>query len=94
MPVKSATTIFKYELAVEKEQRILMPAFSKILSIKTQNNNPFLWAMIDRNNQLVYRKFITYVTGKDMDSDNRKLKYIDTYLIDNDSFAGHVYEEA
>lgn len=85
--------IFKYELETSRIQEVIMPAFSKILCVKNQNNIPCLWAMIDTDFQLVKRKITTFLTGSDIEFDNQRLKYIGTYLINNGSFVGHVYEE-
>jgi hypothetical protein len=85
--------IFKYKLDTSGEQEITMPAFSKILCVKNQHNVPCLWAMIDTDSRLVKRKIITFLTGADIEFNNQKYEYIGTYLMNNGSFVGHVYEE-
>ncbi len=60
--------IWKFGLAVEDRQIVMMPDGAHILSIQTQGDGPQLWAMVDESAPSVQRAFATYGTGHPMPS--------------------------
>ena len=87
--------IYKWELRLTDVQKIEMPIDSQILSIKKQNNNVYLWALVDKNIEIVEDKNIyIYGTGRLINEENRKhnVSFIDTIIMDN-GFSWHFFEE-
>ncbi len=83
--------IFKYELSSAFAQEISMPQDAEIISVQLQRNMPCIWAIIDPEEKLVKRKFVTIGTGREFDG-ARNLIYRGTDQQD-DYFGWHVFEE-
>ena len=74
-------TIWKFNIQRIKEvQNIEMPVGAKVLSIQTQRNEAFIWALVDPEAVRENRSFIIYGTGHDI-NDIENLTYIDTYQV-------------
>lgn len=91
-------TIFKYPLAHKPVQHIEMPSLAKILCVKTQNRQPFVWAIINPDTSSTELKTLhIHATGDEI-LNGIDLKYIGTYILDDPhhptgTFVGHVFEE-
>lgn len=84
--------IYKYTLAVDDEQAVVMPQGSKILSAQVQRESICLWALVDEG---AYgretRTIRIHGTGHDVpNSDN--LEFIDTVQLVGGELIFHVFE--
>lgn len=70
-------TIWKFPLAVTDEQVIMMPEFSKPLTVQMQGKTPTLWALVNPDRKMTPRNFYTFGTGHPVSSS--ALAYIGTY---------------
>lgn len=84
-------TIWKYELQVTDEQKILMPANAKILSIQVQDGKPFVWALIYPNNDNEERTFFTYGTGNPIKLFGQENYFLGTYQLRDGRLVFHVF---
>jgi hypothetical protein len=66
-----------------------MPEGSCILKVALQKNEPFMWVLADSAAKEEKRKFFLAGTGQLLDKTG---KYIDTFLMDNDSIVMHLFE--
>lgn len=73
-------------------QSLPMPRHSEIFKLGVQYNIPTIWYICDTELPLEDRTFRTLLTGEEITEDMDDGDYIGTYLIDNDSFVGHVFE--
>ncbi len=81
--------IYKYEIS-PLHSVIEMPVGAEILTVKTQNGNPFLWALVDPDNPPEDRYLVIFGTGHEVVTQG---KYLGTFLIQNDSLVFHVFEK-
>ena len=59
-------TIYKYEIPVTDTAVVTMPRWAEILKIGEQNNDLFLWAIVDPGNDPINRVFYVRGTGHPM----------------------------
>lgn len=81
-------TIWKFELM----NVIEMPKGAKILSLQTQNDTPYIWALVDTDMKKEKRVFSIFGTGHPLISPYYSIKntYIGTYQLRG--FVLHVFE--
>lgn len=84
--------IWKYPLSFGANF-LHIPNGAEILSVQAQDNQPFLWALVDTDNQEEMRQFQFFATGQDIyDIPNYALKYINTCQFDGGAFVFHLFE--
>lgn len=85
------SVIFKYKINDFNgaKTRISLPKKSKILDIQEQNNEIFLWALNEPENDLEERTFVTIGTEHSFDS--KTLEYVKT--VQSDIYVWHIFEE-
>lgn len=81
--------IFKYEFGLS-DNEIKMPLAAQILKADKQNNNFYIWALVDDTFAHEYKKFKVIGTGHVIEEDLDNLKYINT-IFDN-QFVWHLFE--
>lgn len=81
--------IWKYNLGIDGELEI--PEGAKILTVQTQKNEPYIWALIDPKKPKKKRRFIALATGYNASMVVNK-PYIGTYQIDDGDGVYHVFE--
>jgi len=85
-------TIYKFNLMVDDYQIINLPIGSKILCVQTQDESPYIWALVKPNEIILSEHHIrTFGTGHDV-PDNERLNYIGTYQLKNGALVFHVFE--
>lgn len=94
-------TIYKYELAIEDTQEIMLPIGAQILCVQMQGKSPQLWAIIDPHAPKEPRVIDIYGTGHPL-GDYRLLplpkpkedpgKYIGTFQQYEGQLVWHVFE--
>lgn len=86
----SNMTIWKYPLRSDT-CGMRLPIDAEILCVQTQNEEPFLWVMLDKDKPLIYRKVMVYETGHNIPDTPQQ--YIGTFQLHNGSLVFHVFEE-
>lgn len=81
--------VFKYVIAVTDQQIVMMPAGAQILTVKLQNGQLCLWALVDPEMPEKPRRIYVHGTGHDVRPD---AKYIGTVMYAGDSLVFHVFE--
>lgn len=92
--------IFKFPLELSKSESfqdcalvtVQMPSEAKILTVKTQDNTPCLWAEVEPLEDSYPREFLLIGTGYDVPEDV-ETKYLDTVAIHNERVVLHIYEK-
>lgn len=86
-------TIYKYPVEIQDRSIIDMPVGAEILSVRTQDGKPMIWAMVDTDAKVEPRYIEVFGTGHpihvDMGIDR---KFIGTFLINNDGLVFHLFE--
>lgn len=87
--------IWKYELALIGKLLIEMPKDSIILKIGSQNNIPYLWALVnpESENEREFREIEIFQTDEEIFNDptiNRI--YLDSLILSNGKLVVHVFE--
>lgn len=86
-------TIHKYTLETTDKQTVKLPKDAEILTIKTQFDEPQLWALVDVENELEERTIEIFGTGHDVYCDMAfERKYISTYQLSGGNYVFHAFE--
>jgi hypothetical protein len=89
--LEARTVIYKYPLPMKDETEICLPMGSQILTVQTQNNAPYIWALIETDAPLTTRRFCLRGTGHTFKGNEGK--YIDTFQLENGGLVFHLFEE-
>lgn len=85
--------IYKFELETTDNQTIKMPIGAEILTVQTQNEVPYLWALVDPTESGEKRYIEVFGTGHEVHYDiGISRKYIGTYQLHGGSLVFHVFE--
>lgn len=84
-------TIYKYELDVRSQLTIKLPDRAQVLSVQTQKNVPYIWALGDPNDPDKDRKFSVFGTGNPV-CDANKLRFVGTFQLDGGDLVFHLFE--
>ena len=79
-------TIWKFPV----QAIIEIPIGAKILTVKTQNDKPYIWAEVDSEQPLEKRTFTVFGTGARLEYPKQK-EYIGTYT-ECGMYEWHLYE--
>lgn len=83
--------IWKFELKTTDTQSIMMPRGSEILSVQTQMDIPYLYALVLSGEEDQEMMFEIFGTGNPVHCNcGMQRKYIGTYKLEN-TFVGHVF---
>ena len=86
-------TIWKYCLSKTDEiVTIAMPQDAQVLGVKIQYGRIALWALVDETQPEENRHFRLAVAGAGVLPKNEKREYLDTVLLDDDTFVLHIFE--
>lgn len=84
-------SVWKYDLPVDDDVDLEMPAGATILAVQTQGGAPRLWALVDPLAPKETRRFRVAGTGHAiLDAD--RLTYVGTFQLVAGAFVGHVFE--
>jgi hypothetical protein len=85
--------IYKYLLAMQENQEVELPVNSKILSVQFQDENLYLWALVNKKSGTSVQKHVIeiYGTGQDI---NYELGIRRNHLatVQSQGFVWHVFE--
>lgn len=84
--------IFKYKASLFDSFILEMPEGAKILSVQTQNNIPFIWALVNPSAPLRKRTFRLAGTGHEIRETLKQLDFIDTFQMADGRLVFHVFE--
>lgn len=85
-------TIWKYTLEVKTAQTIKLPVGAEILSIKNQNDNICLYAMVDGNEEETeVRTILIFGTGHAIPENINVAEFLDTVSLRNGLLMFHVF---
>lgn len=85
--------IFKYAIPMEEKFTLELPIHSKILSFQIQNEQPFIWVLVDPDKNLRPRYFTLVGTGYEFDHHPDTMKYIGTIQMANGALIWHLFED-
>lgn len=86
-------TIWKFKLETTDNQEIEMPIGAEILTVQTQGENPYLWALVDPEAEKETRTFEVFGTGHPIHCDmGVSRNHISTYQLQGGSLVFHVFE--
>ncbi len=85
-------TIRRYYLQPNKNQSIMLPAGSKILTVQAreEESKPVLWALVDPERQEEERLLSIYATGTELPDDPGT--YLGTFQLFQGSLEFHAFE--
>ena len=85
--------VFKYEIPVADESFVRLPLGAQILSVGQQNDQMFLWALVNPDEQRTERRNLRVAgTGHEL-TEVKELKFIGTVHIYG-ALVFHVFERA
>ena len=85
--------IFKYTIDLEKrEQVVLMPEYTEILSVQLQQGNAKIWALVDQYAKEVPRRFCVFLTGAEIEKPD-DMKFLATIQLHGGAIVLHVFEK-
>jgi hypothetical protein len=88
-------TIHKYQLPrMAGTANVLMPQGAHILCVREQQEYPCLWALVDDQQPLENRQFLTRLTGGNCVLIENAHSYIGTAIMENGGFVVHVFDGA
>ena len=86
-------SIYKYELDVDDEQLLVLPAKAAILTVQVVDEVPYVYAVVDLDTEETEeRHILTFGTGHHIE-DNLKAHYIGTYQLHGGKLVFHVFEK-
>jgi hypothetical protein len=83
-------TIFKYDLPIQSNAQLLLPAGAQILSVQSQRGSLCLWALVETEAKLVERRFAVFGTGHKIPAD--RMTFLGTAQFDEGALVFHVFE--
>ena len=84
--------IFKYEIPIKNSFEINIPKGYKILSLQTQNDDPYIWVMVNENNPIEEVRFVLLCTGEEFPYHETFFQYIDTFQIIKGKTVFHLFK--
>lgn len=85
------TTIFKYELDITDFNDIAIPQEAEVISIQVQNDIPCIWALVNTDNPVETRRFITVGTGNEIPG-CLPMVFVGTYQLPKLGLVFHCFE--
>jgi len=72
-------TIYKYPIDLKQRQWIQLPRGAEILSAHAQDNELFIWALVDTEQEIAPREVLVFATGEVCEiPTHRPYQHIDT----------------
>ena len=84
------SAVWKFGLALEDLQTVVMPAGAELLTVQTQHGVPQLWARVQPGRPKESRQIATFGTGHDMG--DQPMKYLGSYQLSGGDLVFHVFE--
>ena len=88
-------TIHKYPLSLQDDFTLDLPQAAVILCVQTQNNFPYIWALVDTDRPIVTQRFALRGTGHDCEDVSSILyDYIGTFHLRGGELVFHLFKGA
>jgi hypothetical protein len=84
-------TIYKYPVPVQDEPAVWLPQGARVLTVQTQREIPYIWALVDPKAYTTLRVFRLAGTGQPI-SETDDLRYIGTFQLHDGQFVFHLFE--
>lgn len=84
-------TIWKFKLKTTDIQQIEVPYEAKALTVQLQNEDPFIWYLVDDDKYLTSRQIKIIGIGNSIE-DDFKGSYVGTYQLFRGAVVFHVFE--
>lgn len=85
-------TIHKYPVDLSRFVRRL-PQETQILSVQTQDDQQFMWVLVDTEVPKVNREFVVYRTGHEIPAElEEQLFFIGTFQLNGGMLVFHLFE--
>lgn len=82
-----------WKFLIKGSHSIKLPIGSEILTVQNQNEDAFIWVLVDPNKETEERFFEVYGTGHSINYDmGVERKYIGTFQIGNGALVFHLFE--
>lgn len=87
--------IYKYQLGVTDVQTVELPAGAKVLSVGTQRESIFAWALVNTDRDTEPRTFVIKGTGHPIESGELDdTRFIGTVMLSGGALVFHIFEAA
>jgi len=83
-------TVWKYELQIQDQQSVLLPAGAEVLTVAVQNGVPCLWATVDPSRGTKVAVVQMRGTGHPMDFEG-DAEYVGTLFLHDGKLVFHVW---
>ena len=89
--------IYKYPLPIEDVVKITLPYGASILDVQIQHGDPYIWAMVEPDNDPEERVLCIFGTGQEipmveLHSSSPYYDYIGTFQMKDGDIVFHVFE--
>jgi hypothetical protein len=85
-------TVYKYIVPLEDAPKIEMPSDAKVLSFGVQNEELFIWAMVETGNLSEWKEFVLLTTGSEAQAASG-LEFVGTAMLRSGSFVVHLFQK-
>jgi hypothetical protein len=86
-------TVYKYQITIEGDFTISLPYNYRILKVGCVNNVPFIWALVNTENEKIDIKFVIYGTGHEIvPIPGYDLKHIETFKQYSGELIWHLFK--
>ncbi len=85
-------TVWKFAIPIGDEFSLTMPGGAKILTVQTQFDQPFIWALLDPSAPIEMRHFRLAGTGHPVSAGDR-LKHVGTFQLRGGELVFHLFEK-
>jgi hypothetical protein len=85
-------TIWKYPIEINDIQTISLPVGAEILCVQTQNDRPYIWALVDSEAETESCQFLLCGTGERIPANLDHLEYIGTFQQMGGLFVWHLFK--
>ena len=82
--------VWKYPIKIGGLTELNLPSGAQVLTANLQNEQPFLWALVDPNKPLTIRRFRLVATGEPLDANS--VFYVGTLFPEGGRFVLHLFE--
>jgi len=84
-------SIWKFPIEITDKQKVFMPRTAKILSVQVQRETPYIWALVDTEEQISERTLIIHGTGHPCVCDASE--FVGTFQVADGSLVFHLFEK-
>lgn len=85
------TTIYRFDIPVQDEFSLMLPAFASVLCIGERGGTGHMWVRLDPKAEKKERKFRVIGTGHSI-ADVPSLEYLGTFFMASGKLVWHVFE--